>query len=223
MLSKHGDVLVDYIDDIARRDMLAQESILEAKNELRDYFVELQAELEDLNEMKNEKIIYFGEGHFVTREAIQDIAVAAAKDFISKVNKGDGKRDSKHSFTYDFGSPFDELDMYCGYERESENRGWWTTCVLYAKNQAAPAEVSAQLSVQTTTDIDDIATTFLELVEEELDCQIEINFVQQMKLKMERLEKGAALDNVLSGAKANSANLEGTQISTNRIGDCLDK
>ena len=202
ILSKRGDVLVDYRDGVARIDKMAQEAIGEAKERLWDYFADLQEVQEDLNDIKNEKILYFGEGHFVTREALQEMAVAAAEDFISKVNKPNGKRDSKHSFTYDFGSPFDEMDMYCGYEREGENRGWWTSCVLYAKGQEAHAEASAMLSVQTTTVVNDIADTFMELIEDELDCQIEIEFVEDIRLKMEELDKGLSLNEKLDDANA---------------------
>ena len=41
MLSKHGDILVDYRDGVARRDEMAQEAIQEAKSQLKEYYLEL--------------------------------------------------------------------------------------------------------------------------------------------------------------------------------------
>lgn len=199
MLSKHGDVLVDYRDGVARIDEAAQEAIGEAKEQLWEYFEELQELQEDLNDMKSEKILYFGEGHFVDREALRETAVAAAEDFVSKVNKPNGKRDSKNCFTYDLGSPWDELVMYAEYMSggDSDRRKWWTVCSLYTKEKHP--EMTAVQSVEGTTDVNDIATTFLELVEE-LDCEIEIEFVEEMKMKLEALEKGLSVDEKLQDA-----------------------
>ena len=44
MLSKHGDVLVDYHDNVARHDEMAQEAIVRAAQQLRNYFREQQRE-----------------------------------------------------------------------------------------------------------------------------------------------------------------------------------
>ena len=41
MLSTHGDILVDYIDGVARLDSMAQEAISDAKKQLKEYFQEL--------------------------------------------------------------------------------------------------------------------------------------------------------------------------------------
>lgn len=41
LLSKHGDILVDYRDGVARRDEMAQEAIEEAKAQLKDYYLEM--------------------------------------------------------------------------------------------------------------------------------------------------------------------------------------
>lgn len=46
ILSKHGDVLVDYHDNIARMDDLAQEYIQDAISQLKEFFVEHQAALQ---------------------------------------------------------------------------------------------------------------------------------------------------------------------------------
>ena len=48
LLSKNGDILVDYRDGIARTDEDAQAAIKEAKNQLKEHFKEHQAKLSDL-------------------------------------------------------------------------------------------------------------------------------------------------------------------------------
>lgn len=45
MLSKHGDILVNYIDNVARVDEIAQDAINDAKQQLREYFMEKQKEI----------------------------------------------------------------------------------------------------------------------------------------------------------------------------------
>lgn len=196
LLSKHGDVLVDYHDHVARLDEVAQEAIAEAKQQLRDYFLELRKLQEDLNDTKTDRIVYFGEGHFKTREELREIAVAAAEDFISKVNKPNGRHDSKHCFTYDFGSPWDELDMYAEYMEGGDNdrKSWWTVCSLYTKGESP--DMTAVQSVESISDVNDIATNVLELVEE-LDCQIEIEFASAMR---EKLAEAKTLEDVLNNA-----------------------
>lgn len=51
MLSKHGDVLVDYRDPVARIDEAAQKEIKEAQGQLREYFAELQNKAKSLDEV----------------------------------------------------------------------------------------------------------------------------------------------------------------------------
>lgn len=212
MLSKNGDVLVDYRDGVARIDEAAQEAVREAMGELREYFLELQKNLEDLNDMKNEKILYFGEGHFVTREALQEMAFSAAEDFLAKLNQNPNWRhDGELGFTYDFGSPYDELDVYL--ERDEDTGNWMTVCAIYTKGEGS--DLTAVQSLELTTDVNDIATNILELVEE-LDCQIEINFVETMKWKMEELDKELSVAEKLDDANSRVAQenaIEGKGVS----------
>lgn len=60
MLSKHGDVLVDYRDPVARVDEVAQEAINEAKEQLRQYFMEQQKEVNTIEYARD-----FGNGYKV--------------------------------------------------------------------------------------------------------------------------------------------------------------
>ena len=53
ILSKHGDVLVDYHDSLARMDEMAQEKISEAKSQLRDYYLEIQNQKDTTKEKLN--------------------------------------------------------------------------------------------------------------------------------------------------------------------------
>lgn len=137
-------------------------------------------------EKMREQIVYFGEGVFQTREGLREILTTAAEDYVSKVNKSNGKRDSKSCFTYDFGSPWDELVMYAEYERQGEYRGWWTVCSLYIKGDEFGG--TAMQSVKTTTDVQQIVENVLDLVEELNMPDIEPEMVDVVMEKLAALE-----------------------------------
>lgn len=154
------------------------------ENELVDMFQDF--------EKVREQIVYFGEGHFKTREELRAIVTAAAEDFVSKVNKPNGKRDGKSCFTYDFGSPWDELAMYAEYIRQGEDRGWWTVCSLYIKGDELGG--TAVQSVKTITDVQQIVENVLELVEELNMPEIEPEMMEVMQERLAAIDLGQVAD-----------------------------
>ena len=77
-------------------------------------------------------IVYFGEGAFITNNELADIALAITNDFASRIHSAG--EETPLSVTYDFGSPFDELDLQ--YTQDPETGEWQTHCVLYDKSDA---------------------------------------------------------------------------------------
>ena len=112
-----------------------------------------------------EDIVYFGNGAYITQESLKARALSIAKDFIAS-NNVHGEIYTR-GLTFQFGSPFDELDME--YDRDPDTNEWYTRITLYNKIEDDMTDIR---SANGTDSPQNIADAIMELIQE-LDIPVD--------------------------------------------------
>lgn len=107
LLSKHGDILVDYHDNVARGNEMAQEAISEAKEQLREYFMEQQ------KEATKGTSIPLGGAAFVSWERIDPVVNKWAKSYFGPHVNAEGHRDETDFEISLSGLRREDYEKYC--------------------------------------------------------------------------------------------------------------
>lgn len=106
MLSKRGEVLVDYHDNVARMDEMAQEAITEAKGRLKEYFMEQQ------KKATRGPVVPLGSSVFVSWENIDTALNNWAKEYFGSHASAEGGREEND---FEINLKFLKVDDYENY------------------------------------------------------------------------------------------------------------
>lgn len=145
LLSKHGDVLVDYHDNVARRDEMAQKAIQEAIAELKEYFREVSSKQVSEHHYDQQDIaLEVGMSGTINYEvnsiSINDI-LHSLRDY-KESHQDEDKFDQLLAFASELTGISEDsllLDMYKGYDKNPHFERLVNSEFVYERNQAIVA------------------------------------------------------------------------------------